>query len=40
MRARLAIEGFTFEYSATLGQAASSKPILADEYSKTILFDY
>jgi superfamily II DNA or RNA helicase len=40
MRARLANEGFTFEYSATLGQAASSKPILADEYSKTILFDY
>lgn len=40
MRARLANQGFTFEYSATLGQAASSKPALADEYSKTILFDY
>lgn len=40
MRAKLAAQGFTFEYSATLGQAASSKPALADEYSKAILFDY
>lgn len=40
MRSRLALEGFTFEYSATLGQAASSKAALADEYSKSILFDY
>ena len=40
MRARLAKEGFTFEYSATLGQAASSKPALAEEYAKSILFDY
>ncbi len=40
MRSRLAKEGFTFEYSATLGQAASSKPALAEEYAKNILFDY
>jgi hypothetical protein len=40
MRNRLAAEGFTFEYSATLGQAAMNKTSLADEYSKNILFDY
>jgi hypothetical protein len=40
MRNRLAAEGFTFEYSATLGQAAMNKATLADEYSKNILFDY
>jgi hypothetical protein len=40
MRNRLAAEGFTFEYSATLGQAATNKASLADEYSKNILFDY
>lgn len=40
MRARLAEEGFTFEYSATLGQAVSTKVALADEYAKSILFDY
>jgi len=40
MRSRLARQGFTFEYSATLGQAAASKPALSDEYSKAILFDY
>jgi hypothetical protein len=40
MRARLARKGFTFEYSATLGQAAVSKAELSQEYSKSILFDY
>ncbi|NOI66463.1 DEAD/DEAH box helicase family protein [Vibrio sp. 99-8-1] len=40
MRSRLAKEGFTFEYSATLGQAVSSKAALAEEYAKNILFDY
>ncbi|MEH6595703.1 MAG: DEAD/DEAH box helicase family protein [Colwellia polaris] len=40
MRNRLAAEGFTFEYSATLGQAATNKAALANEYSKNILFDY
>jgi superfamily II DNA or RNA helicase len=40
MRSRLAEEGFTFEYSATLGQAASSKADLLEEYAKNILFDY
>jgi len=40
MRNRLAAEGFTFEYSATLGQAATNKAVLANEYSKNILFDY
>ncbi|EPD5143454.1 DEAD/DEAH box helicase family protein [Vibrio cholerae] len=40
MRSRLAQEGFTFEYSATLGQAVSSTASLAEEYSKNILFDY
>jgi len=40
MRGRLAKEGFTFEYSATLGQAAASSADSVDEYAKSILFDY
>ncbi|MGY8812364.1 MAG: DEAD/DEAH box helicase family protein [Pseudomonadales bacterium] len=40
MRSRLAQNGFTFEYSATLGQAVGSDAALADEYAKSILFDY
>lgn len=40
MRSRLAQDGFTFEYSATLGQAVGSDAALAGEYSKSILFDY
>lgn len=40
MRSRLAQDGFTFEYSATLGQAVGGDAALADEYSKSILFDY
>lgn len=45
LRAELAKEGFTFEYSATFGQivngAPSDKPqTLLEEYAKSILFDY
>lgn len=40
MRSRLAKDGFTFEYSATLGQAVASDAGLVDEYAKSILFDY
>lgn len=42
LRSRLADDGFTFEYSATFGQAVSgSTPAsVKDEYGKSILFDY
>ncbi|WP_158047423.1 DEAD/DEAH box helicase family protein [Skermanella pratensis] len=45
MRRRLAADGFTFEYSATFGQAVKSatgtrQRDLTDEYGKAILFDY
>jgi hypothetical protein len=41
-RARLSEDGFSFEYSATFGQAmkAANKPGLTQEYAKCILFDY
>ena len=39
-RRKLAKEGFAIEYSATLGQAAATKPALAKSYAKSILFDY
>jgi len=41
-RDRLCEEGFSFEYSATFGQAmkAARKPELIQEYAKCILFDY
>ncbi|MDA8654088.1 DEAD/DEAH box helicase family protein [Alphaproteobacteria bacterium] len=39
-RKKLAAKGFTFEYSATLGQAASGNASLTQEYAKSILFDY
>jgi hypothetical protein len=39
-RRQLAKDGFTFEYSATLGQASASNKSLAHEYAKSILFDY
>lgn len=41
-RRRLCEDGFSFEYSATFGQAmkASGNKNLADEYAKCILFDY
>jgi len=42
MRNQLCEKGFSFEYSATFGQAmkASGNKSLAQEYSKCILFDY
>jgi len=45
LRAKLAEEGFTFEYSATFGQIVNGAPsdkrqILLKEYAKSILFDY
>lgn len=39
-RRKLAEKGFTFEYSATLGQAAAGNLPLTQEYAKSILFDY
>ena len=41
-RLALAENGFTFEYSATFGQAldASKKDNVTEEYAKSILFDY
>jgi len=32
--------GFSFEYSATFGQAVKGSPELVDQYAKSILFDY
>ncbi len=45
LRAKLAEEGFTFEYSATFGQIVNGapsdkRPTLLEEYAKSILFDY
>jgi hypothetical protein len=45
LRAKLAEEGFTFEYSATFGQIVNGAPsdkrrTLLEEYAKSILFDY
>jgi hypothetical protein len=41
-RDKLCEQGFSFEYSATFGQAmkASNNPELVQEYAKCILFDY
>jgi hypothetical protein len=39
-RKRLCESGFSFEYSATFGQAVKGSKVLTDLYSKTILFDY
>jgi hypothetical protein len=41
-RDKLCENGFSFEYSATFGQAikASNKPELVQEYAKCIIFDY
>lgn len=41
-RDRLCENGFSFEYSATFGQAmkAANKPALTQEYARCILFDY
>ena len=41
LRERLAEDGFTFEYSATFGQALSnSSATVEKEYGKSVLFDY
>lgn len=42
MRFRNALceKGFSFEYSATFGQAVKGNPVLTDVYAKNILFDY
>jgi hypothetical protein len=42
MRFRNALceNGFSFEYSATFGQAVKGNPRLTDQYAKNILFDY
>jgi len=39
-RSRIAEHGFTFEYSATFGQAVAGNEKLAQKYAKSILFDY
>jgi len=42
LRDKLGVDGFTFEYSATFGQAINiaRKRALMDEYSKAIIIDY
>jgi hypothetical protein len=42
MRARntLCENGFSFEYSATFGQAVTSTPAMSDLYARSVLFDY
>lgn len=39
-RNALCERGFSFEYSATFGQAVKGKPTLVDLYAKSIFFDY
>ena len=39
-RAQLCERGFSFEYSATFGQAIKPRSPLMDQYAKAILFDY
>lgn len=39
-RDTLCEKGFSFEYSATFGQAVKNDPKLAQEYAKCIIFDY
>jgi hypothetical protein len=39
-RSALCEKGFSFEYSATFGQAVKNSKNLADLYAKSILFDY
>lgn len=39
-RKRLCEKGFSFEYSATFGQAVKDKPKLTELYAKSTLFDY
>ncbi len=39
-RNKLCEQGFSFEYSATFGQAVKGNPALTDLYAKNTLFDY
>lgn len=39
-RNKLCADGFSFEYSATFGQALKGSPELQQQYAKCILFDY
>jgi len=39
-RNKLCEKGFSFEYSATFGQAVKGNPTLTDLYAKNIVFDY
>jgi hypothetical protein len=39
-RNKICEKGFSFEYSATFGQAVKGNPALTDLYAKNILFDY
>ena len=39
-RSRLCEQGFSFEYSATFGQAVKGRGTLEKQYAKCILFDY
>ncbi len=39
-RNRLCENGFSFEYSATFGQAVAANAALAEEYARCIIFDY
>jgi hypothetical protein len=40
MRADLCRGGFSFEYSATFGQAVSGDVNLTDQYAKSVIYDY
>lgn len=40
MRDKISINGFSFEYSATFGQAIGKNTDLYNQYAKCILFDY
>lgn len=40
MRTDLCRGGFSFEYSATFGQAVAGDTSLTDQYSKSVIFDY
>lgn len=39
-RNKLSANGFSFEYSATFGQAVAGNTALSDEYARCIIFDY
>lgn len=40
IRSDLCRGGFSFEYSATFGQAVAGNPSLTDQYAKSVIFDY